>query len=173
MILGERAWEPVGLLPRLYDADRILVTASESAGWNPLAGALLPRVFPRVLLCAAAERIPRPLWNSITYPDHAIISYEVSKHTRNVAFIPDALWHYENASLVELFRKHFRYGRDAARLAYHEEYGNLVRRREKGRGGPPPGLWSQWVQAELLMSLKGSAYALGYLLSSQSGIPLS
>lgn len=164
LYLEERSLETRTLVQRLFDADRRLIQGQVALHSDPLKGVLLGRFFRRDLLIEAAQRIPpEVVENAVTF-DHEIINYEYLKLSQRVALLPEAVWHYEPETIVELWRKNFRYGKAArtmSRLGYYAELRGGKARLRLGAWKPQFLEWG--LQSTLLLVLKAPALLAGYV----------
>lgn len=158
----ERAYECRNWVQRLFDADRRLVHSLKEYQLDPLEGTLLARFYRRDILRGAFEAIPKKLIPLVIAHDHAIIYYEACRISPIVGVLPNAIFHIEPPSLIDVWRKNYRYGkstRDLERTGYYIE---LIRRKTRFRKGAfSKRMFSYGIQSSFLLFLKGIAYQAG------------
>jgi len=161
LCLEEHTYEPIGWIPKLFEADRKLIHKFSDKHLDPLEGALLARVYKRDILDVAFRNIPKILFPFVVAHDHAIIYYEACKASRRIGIVPNAVFHIEPCNLLELIRKNYRYGFSAYQLDKIGYYKELIRKKVRFRKC----LFNDWklgLQSFLLLSIKGFGYYLGY-----------
>ncbi|MBS7622440.1 glycosyltransferase family 2 protein [Candidatus Bathyarchaeota archaeon] len=165
LCLEERAYECRNWLQRLFDADRHLVHSLRRCQLDPLEGTLMARFYRRDILCKAFRAIPEKLMPLVVAHDHAILYYEACRISHMVGILPRAVSHIEPTSLIDLWRKNYRYGKSTRDLEKTGYYIELIRRKTRFRkGGFTKKTFSYWIQSSLLLVLKGLAYQAGYRL---------
>jgi glycosyltransferase involved in cell wall biosynthesis len=162
VVLGERVWAPRSLVDRLSDWDKQLLAMDVKTQLNPRRGVLLARVYRREVLEAGFAAIPPSLDDTCIAHDHAIIYFECFKESSKVGYVPDAVWHIEPSSLLQLWRKNYRYGWSTRNLLAMGVYRDLIRDKTRRReivNAAPIGLR---VASLGFLSLKALAYFSGY-----------
>jgi glycosyltransferase involved in cell wall biosynthesis len=163
--LEEISYHSRTLIEKLFAADRRLVFSEIQMQLDPVYGTLLARFFKRNLLSQALEAIPRALLPFVIAMDHEIIYYEAWKLSRNVGVLPIAVYHNETATLLELWRKNFRYGRSTKPLLANGYYNDFIRKRTRRFRNTSKGIiTADRFMSSLLLSLKAPAYLLGQCL---------
>ena len=163
LCLEEHSYKPESWIQYLFAADRRLIHNLAKVHLDPLEGVLLARFYKRGVLEKAFEAIPRELIPIVVAHDHAIIYYEAYRVTQNVGVLPNAVWHIEPASLVELWKKNYRYGKTTKELINMGFYQNLLEKKVRFRKGTlNQGNLKDGVLSNFLLALKGIAYKMGY-----------
>lgn len=163
LCLEESCYELRNWIQKLFEADRRLIHKFSSHNLDPLYGMLLPRFFKREILERAFEAIPKQLMPIVTNHDHAIINFEARKVSSNVGILSSALKHIEPDSLIGLWKKQYRYGKNTRMLLNTGLYRDIVMSRSLGRKG----MFSRNRLAPrvlLMLALKFPLYFLGYML---------
>lgn len=158
----EAAFQPRTLLEKLFDADRKFVQQLPELHFDPLEGVMLARFYRASVLQEAFQKIPIDRLHDVVAHDHAIIYYEAYRQTSKVGFLSQAVLHDEPSSLVELWRKNYRYGRTTKELLKSNLYVELLKRKTRLRKGAS--ISSLWFQSTLLLFLKGVPYFIGLYL---------
>lgn len=158
LCLEEHTYEPKTWIQKLFDADR-RSTAKLGIHLDPNDGTALARFYERSLLIKAFEVIPKDLFPTVVIQDHTIIYYEAYKINPKVAVLPNAIWHIEPSSLIELWRKYHRYGKSTRQLFNSGFYQNLALKENKFRKKT---FWRSKSKTHLLLMLKTLAYQIGY-----------
>ena len=165
LCLEEISYHSRTLIEKLFAADRRLVFSEIQLQLDPVYGTLLARFFKRNLLSKALEAIPKALLPFVVAMDHEIIYYEAWKLSRNVGVLPTAVYHNETATLLELWRKNFRYGKSTKPLLANGYYNDFVRKRTRRFRNTSKGIiTADRFMSSLLLSLKAPAYLLGQCL---------
>lgn len=164
LILEERVHAPRSLAQRLLALDKRLINARPVI--DPLRGVMLPRVFRRWLLQAASTGIPRPVVQSVSGQDHAILFAEAWSHSQRVGILHDAVEHSEAPRIADLVRKGFRWGYTSVVLDRHAtgatKYRRLVASKMRMRPGTlRPGLVRESFGSLCVLALKGVPYLAG------------
>jgi hypothetical protein len=129
---------------------------------DPVYGTLLPRFFKRNLLDQAFEAIPNALLPFVVFRDHEIIYYEAWKLSTKVGVLPTGVYHNETATLFELWRKNFRWGRSTKTLLANGYYNDMIRKKTRFRKVSTGRIiTADRFMSSLLLSLKAPAYFLG------------
>lgn len=155
MWLYERSYNTNKFLPRLYDADRVLVQD------NLNEDVVLPRLYARDMLDMMMALIPKgAVKNSVSH-DHLIIWKEFQNCNPKVGKVGNAVFHIEPDSLTKMFKKQYRYGVTARKLVESGDYNDLVKTRHSFRRfyWKSPGLSTK---AFVLRVLRGVPYIIGY-----------
>jgi glycosyltransferase involved in cell wall biosynthesis len=158
--LGETAYNPQTLIEKLFVADRNLVNRFSDMHLDPIAGVMLPRFYKKSILWSAFEKIPIDKLHDVVAHDHAIIYYEAYRQSKSVGIIPKAVMHKEPATLMELWRKNYRYGITTRELLDANLYTDLLKKKTRFRRGSS--LFDcESLQSILLLLLKGIPYIMG------------
>jgi glycosyltransferase involved in cell wall biosynthesis len=161
LCLGEMSHTFHTLIQKMFEADRRIVHSEAHIQIHPVYGTLLARFYKRPLLDRAFEAIPRQLLPYVLAHDHAIIYYEACKLSDRVKILPNALYHHEPATLLELWKKNFRYGRSTRALMANGYYKDLIIRKTRPRKTSTRKITRDKLLSSLLLSLKAPAYFLG------------
>ncbi|MEM3490366.1 MAG: glycosyltransferase family 2 protein [Candidatus Bathyarchaeia archaeon] len=161
LCLEEHSYKPKTWIQRLFEADRCLVHNLANIHLDPLEGVLLARFYKRGILERAFEAIPKEIMPVVVAHDHAIIYYEAYKVSQKVGILPNAVWHIEPASLVELWKKNYRYGRTTKELLKTGFYQDLLKKKVRFRKAALKD-WKLGLQSYLLLLIKGIGYYTGY-----------
>jgi hypothetical protein len=145
----------------MFEADRRMIHNEAHIQLHPIYGTLLARFYKRSLLDRAFEAIPKPLLTSVVAHDHAIIYYEAWKLSDRVILLPTVVYHNEPATVLELWKKNFRYGRSTRALVANGYYNDFIRRKTRLRKTGTRKITSDKLLSSLLLSLKAPAYLLG------------
>lgn len=165
LCLEEFTYKPVTWIQKLFDANRRLVHSMFKIHLDPIEGVLLARFYKRSILEGAFKAIPKSIIPIVVAHDHAIIYYEAYKISNKVGLLPKVVWHIEPATLVELWRKNYRYGKSTKELLRAGYYRDLVRKKVRFRKGALDFKYIKYgLQSYLLLVLKGIAYQIGYQL---------
>jgi glycosyltransferase involved in cell wall biosynthesis len=162
LCLEESTYEANTWVRRLFEADRKLVFKASNIHIDPVEGVLLARFYKRKILEQAFREIPQKLLPEVVSHDHALIYYEAYKISQKVGILPNAVWHIEPASLAELWKKNFRYGRSTYDITRTDCYKDLLARKVRFRKAASTDL-SMGFQSYILSVLKGVPYYLGYV----------
>jgi glycosyltransferase involved in cell wall biosynthesis len=161
LCLGETSYAYNTLIQKMFEADRRMIHNEAHIQLHPVYGTLLARFYKRNLLEHAFEAIPKPLLPSVVAHDHAIIYYEAWKISDRVKILPNAVYHNEPATVLELWKKNFRYGRSTRALMSNGYYNNFIRSKTRPRKTDTRKLTKDKLLSSLLLSLKAPAYLLG------------
>jgi glycosyltransferase involved in cell wall biosynthesis len=166
MCLGETAYNPQTFLEKLFVADRNLVNRFSDMHLDPIAGVMLPRFYKKSILWSAFERIPIDKLHDVVAHDHAIIYYEAYQQSKSVGIVPKAVMHKEPATLMDLWRKNYRYGITTRELLDANLYTDLLKKKTRFRRGSSLFDYESF-QSFVLLLLKGIPYMLGLKLGGQ------
>lgn len=161
LVFEEHSYEPKTWVQRKLQAQRKASHASAN-GLDPQwrgRGGLLARFYRRGLLEKAFERIPRDLLPIVAAHDHAIIHQEAYNLSSRVGILTNAVWHIEPASLFELAKKSYKWGKTTKPLAKTGYYKEILRRASLNPAHIKPAVQSQTF---LLGAVQGIAYRIGY-----------
>jgi glycosyltransferase involved in cell wall biosynthesis len=165
LCLEEASYHNRTLIEKMFEADRRFVHRELKLQMDPIYGTLLARFFKRNLLDQAFEAIPKALLHFVVAMDHEIIYYEAWKLSTKVGVLPTAIYHNETATLLELWRKNFRYGRSTKPLLANGYYNDFVKKRTwRFRNTSTGIITADRFMSSLLLSLKAPAYLLGQCL---------
>jgi glycosyltransferase involved in cell wall biosynthesis len=163
LFLEEMSYQGKTFVEKLYEADRRLIQKEFEAQQNPLHGAIAPRFYRQDILRKAFSHIPEQVLPFAVAREDAIIYYEAWKISNKVATIPNALWHVEARSLVEVWKKNFFYGRSSKKLLESGYYEELVRKKIRFRKTEVK-ISKDKLLSLFLSLLKGPPYFLGLYL---------
>jgi len=161
LCLGEMSYTSNTLIQKMFDADRRMIHNQAHIQLHPIYGTLLARFYKGDLLGRAFESVPRSLLPSVVAHDHAIIYYEAWKLSDRVKILPNAVYHNEPATVLDLWKKNFRYGRSTKVLMENGYYNDLIRMKTHLRKTDTRRITSDKLLSSLLLSLKAPAYLLG------------
>ncbi|MGC9105611.1 MAG: glycosyltransferase [Thermoprotei archaeon] len=149
-----------GVVHKLMSMDREIVHKKWAENLSVTKGGIIPRMYDRQLLLKAYEMIPEVLRNKLNAFEDSVIYYNVMKLYRGkVQFIPDAVYHIEDDSLLQFVKKWYRYGKNAKLLRGTEYERFIYERRSR------PGLTLiEKIKLLPLTLIKGVPFALGYYL---------
>jgi glycosyltransferase involved in cell wall biosynthesis len=165
LCLEEASYHHRTFIEKLFEADRRLIHREIQVQINPIYGALLARFYKGNLLRQAFEAIPKALLPFVVAHDHAIIYYEAWKLSTKVGILQTAVYHDEPITLLELWRKNFRYGRSTKPLLANGYYNDFVKKRTRRlRNSSTRIITADRFMSSLLLSLKAPAYLLGQYL---------
>jgi glycosyltransferase involved in cell wall biosynthesis len=136
MWLYERSFNNYDWVPRLYDADRIIVQEHYEEN------VVLPRVWRKSILLKAMESIPTSIFSFCYSHDHLIIFNEFLKYSQNDdehlcrigSMNAPAVWHMEPDNLIKIWKKQFNYGKTTRKLIAKQVYLPLINTRHSFRG---------------------------------------
>lgn len=148
-----------GIVHRLMSMDRKIYYEHWKENFDVLLGGIIPRVYKRELLLGVYEKIPHSLIDKIDIFEDSIIYYEAFKQSydKETQFIPNAVYHIEDDTLLHFMKKWYGYGKNA-KLLKSTEYVKLVYSR-KGRKGAT---LSGRIQLLPVFLVKAIPFALGY-----------
>ena len=161
LCLEETSYACNTLLQKMFEADRRVIHNNAHIHLDPIYGALLARFYKRSLLESAFEAIPKSLLPSVVIHDHAIIYYEARKLSSRVNILSNAVCHNEPVTILDLWKKNFRYGRSTKEILTNGRYNHLVRNKECLRKTATRKMTKDKLLSSLLLSLKAPAYLLG------------
>jgi glycosyltransferase involved in cell wall biosynthesis len=164
LCLEETSYHSRTLIEKMFEADRRLINRELQLQIDPTYGTLLPRFFKGNLLEQAFEAIPKALLSFAIAHDHAIIYYEAWKLSTKVGVLPTGVYHNEPTTLLELWRKNFRYGRSTKALLANGYYNDFIRKKTRFRKANTGTITADRFMSSLLLSLKAPAYLLGMCL---------
>ena len=164
LCLEEMSYQTRTFIEKMFEADRKLVHGGIQKQLDPIYGTLLARFYKRNLLKQAFEAIPKTFLAFVVAHDHAIIYYEAWKLSTKVAVLRTALYHNEPTTLLELWRKNFRYGRSTKALLANGYYNDFIRKKTRFRNTNTGIITADRFMSSLLLSLKAPAYLLGQYL---------
>lgn len=149
-----------GLVAAANKWDRDQVEHDWQSNMDPLSGPIRPRLYERKLLISALERIPDSLRDlkPAPYSEDSLIFLNSGLKPEAVGYVPRAITHLENHSILKYASKWFNYGR-SARVYRGTEFEALVWRR--GRRVLSP---SGRIRTYPALVLKGVPFFLGYHL---------
>lgn len=160
LILEENSYRPRTITQILFSLDRRHVHRTRDA--HPLHGVLLARMYRREILDKAFQairkRLPQQLMYRLVSQDHALIYYEAYRHAKHIGIIPNAVYHIEPATLAQLVRKFYRYGRTEQNLAKY--YPELAQGKKTPRKPAPT---PEYIASLTLWLLKAIPYTIGLL----------
>jgi len=151
-----------GIVSKMLGIDRKLTQKAYKNNLIPIKGGIIPRMYERELLLKAYENIQQALGSDVAvqYLEDSIIYYNVmKKYEGRVQFIPDAVYHLENDTLLSFMKKWYKYGR-SSKLLRDTEYERFIHARRTR-----PGLsFIEKLELLPLTLIKGIPFALGYYL---------
>lgn len=162
LCLEEMSYTSNTLIQKMIEADRRMIHNYAHIQLDPVRGTLLARFYKKSLLERAFEAIPKPLLPSVVHLDHAITYYEAWKLSDRVKILPNAVYHNEEATVLELWKKYFRYGRSTRALMANGYYNDFIRKKTHLRKiGTRKITSDKLLSSLLLLSLKAPPYLLG------------
>jgi glycosyltransferase involved in cell wall biosynthesis len=162
LCLEEMSYISNTLIQKMIEADRRMIHNYAHIQLDPVHGTLLARFYKKSLLERAFEAIPKPLLPSVVHLDHAITYYEAWKLSDRVKILPNAVYHNEEATILELWKKYFRYGRSTRALMANGYYNEFLRKKTHLRKtGARKITTDKLLSSLLLISLKAPPYLLG------------
>jgi hypothetical protein len=148
-------------IQKLFEADRRLIHKNSIIQTDPIHGAMLPRFYKRHILDGAFRSIPESLFPYAVSFDVEIIYYEASRLSNKVAVVTHAVRHNEPSNLGELWRKNFRYGKNAKRLLRTGYYKELLRHKTYNLRRTNSRLSKDKILSSMLLLLKAPPYLAG------------
>jgi cellulose synthase/poly-beta-1,6-N-acetylglucosamine synthase-like glycosyltransferase len=163
LVLAEASCPPSTWISALFASDKRLLHHLSSHHLSPQSGSLIPRVFRKAVLLRALDSIPDRVRRVAVAQDHAIIWSEVGKLTTSVGIVPDAVLHEEMTTLVEVWRKYFRWGAGLPSLfETAPEYRLLTHRSMRARLHRGDAATSDYLRSMALLAIKTVPYGLGF-----------
>jgi glycosyltransferase involved in cell wall biosynthesis len=159
MWLYERAYNRNKWVPRLYDADRVIV--QEYLGED----VVLPRFWKRDLLLKAMKNIPTSIFPFCYSHDHLFIFKEFQKISMNIGHVgtqeEPAVEHNEPDSLKNIWKKQYTYGITTRQLKDKGVYPELIKTRHSFRKFH---IRRPWLSTKVffLRVFRGVPYMWGY-----------
>ena len=149
-----------GLVYKIMSIDREITHRKWRENLDVIRGGIIPRMYDRQLLLKAYENIPANLRDKLNAFEDSVIYYEVSKlYKGKIQFIPNAVYHIEDDSLLHFMKKWYKYGKNA-KLLKGTEYEAFIKLRRSR-----PGLSvSEKIKLLLPTLIKGIPFAIGYYL---------
>jgi len=133
---------------------------------DPLNGIALPRYFKSEILSKAFSSAKEKLGDKfyeVVFRDHDIIFYESSKVSKSIYAVNGPLIsHFGDASLSDIIRKYYRYGK-SARLLKNSPYSDFLAKKRVTRRICKGSFWERKT-LYLLYLARGIPYLLGYYL---------
>ena len=118
-------------------------------------------------LLKAFENIPKDIVPIVGGQDHAIIYLEAFRVSNKVGFLPNAVYHIEPNSMIQLIKKNYRWGKTSRGFVKMGYYQNLIRKKVRFRKGAIKSNNIRLIlQSYMLLILKGIPYKLGYWLEN-------
>ena len=147
-----------GIVNKIMSMDREITHRKWRENLDVTRGGIIPRMYDRQLLLKAYENIPVNLRDKLNAFEDSIIYYEVSKlYKGKVQFIPNAVYHIEDDSLLHFMKKWYKYGKNA-KLLKGTEYEVFI----KGRKVRPGLSIAEKVKLLIPTLVKGIPFAIGY-----------
>ncbi len=168
LIIGENEVGS-GLIPKIYNLERKGMSKVPTNNLNPYTlRSILPRVYKSNLLKLARANIIKNLGDKMISRvwtlDQEIIYFEVFQLSRNVEFIRSAeIQHTPEESIVELWKKYFKYGRGQKALK-NTAYSTMTTMHGRTRNGLP--IFSRLLSVPSMI-LRAPPYILGYINGDQ------
>lgn len=159
MWLYERAYNRNKWVPRLYDADRIIVQEYLKED------VVLPRFWKRDLLVKAMDNIPKSIFPFCYSHDHLFIFKEFQIISTNIgsvgSFKEPAVEHNEPDSLKNIWKKQYVYGITTRQLKDKGVYPELIKTRHSFRKFH---ILRPWLSTKVffLRVFRGVPYMWGY-----------
>jgi glycosyltransferase involved in cell wall biosynthesis len=160
LCLEEMSYRAKTMIEKMFEADRKLIQQDADLQLDPVFGTLLPRFFRRDLLIKAYEAIPKSHFPVVIAQDHAILYYEAWKLSKRIAIVPHSIWHNEPATLRDLWKKNFRYGRSTKTLFELGHYNDFWKRKTRLRKTKKH-ISRNKVLSSALLLLKAPPYLIG------------
>jgi hypothetical protein len=160
LCLEEMTYNPKTMVEKMFEADRRLIHEQADLQLDPLYGAMAPRFYRRTILEKVFATVPEEILPFIVAGEDAIVYYEASKLSNKVGIVPNALWHKEPGSLIELWHKNRRYGKSARQMVRTGHYSSLFRTKQRLRKSR--GLSKNKIISSVLLLLKAPAYIVGF-----------
>jgi glycosyltransferase involved in cell wall biosynthesis len=110
LIIGESSYKPKGFTQRSISNQR---KAIEKAGINGDYMHMYPRFFRREVLQKAYAMIPEEMVPKISALDDSYLFDKLTKVTKRIGFVPDAVMHHEEENMIELMRHWYRIGKSS------------------------------------------------------------
>lgn len=161
LCLEEMTFMAKTFVEKLFEADRKILHHESEIQLNPIYGTLLARFYKRDLLEKAFSSIPETLFPFAVSNDHAIIYYEAWKLSNKVAIVPNAVWHKEPMTVMELWKKNFRYGKSTKELLERGYYKNFVKKKAFRFRETKSKISKDKFLSSILLLLKAPAYLIG------------
>ena len=162
IILEENSYKPKTILQWLFYLDRRHV--HNIRDYHPNHGVLLARMYKRDILDKAFDnirnRLPLQTMYKLVSQDHAIIYYESWKYIGKISILRNAVYHIEPATLAQVLKKFYRYGR--TELDTSKYYPELLRGKRSPR---KPSLAPEAAASLALWLLKAIPYGVGRFIS--------
>jgi glycosyltransferase involved in cell wall biosynthesis len=159
MWLYERAYNRYKWVPRLYDADRIIVQE------NLKEDVVLPRFWKKDLLIKAMDNIPTTIFPFCYSHDHLFIFKEFQKISINIGSVgtyeEPAVEHHEPDSLKNIWKKQYVYGITTRQLKEKGVYPELIKTRHSFRRFHFKRPWLS-TKVFFLRVFRGVPYMWGY-----------
>jgi len=161
--LEEFTYDPKSFLEKLFDADRKLTQKYYKRFIEAYGGVLLARFYRKNILMKGMNKIPKESLPICAAHDHAIIYYEVSKFSKNIGKLPNAVWHMEPSNIIWFWKKTYRWGKTTKDLTKRGIYTNLIQSKMHFRKFYFQD-FSLSLKSLILRILRGTPYMLGYIL---------
>ncbi len=141
-----------GIVAKLINVDREITHMKFNENLKA-GGGVIPRVYKKDVILNAYEKVPERLKKLSAFEDSFI--YYLSQ-VKEPKFIPNAVYHIEDDSVIEFIKKWYNYGRNA-KLIKGTDYEFLINR--KGRPGTT---YAEKIKLLPITLVKGVPFALGY-----------
>jgi glycosyltransferase involved in cell wall biosynthesis len=161
LCLEEMTFTAKTFVEKLFEADRKIIHEECEIQLHPVYGTLLARFYKKDLLEEAFKSIPETLFPFVVFHDHAIIYYEAWRLSNKVTIVPNAVWHKEAMSIIELWKKNFRYGRSTKELLKRGHYKNFVKKKTFRFRQTRSKVSKDKFLSSFLLLLKAPAYLIG------------
>jgi glycosyltransferase involved in cell wall biosynthesis len=109
VVLGERAYRPSTWVQRELDRQRVFFETGAMNGGEGFH--VYPRFFRRDLLEQACSRIPQSIVHTMGCYEDSLLYSRLREISNDSVIVPDAVWHNEEESALELYRHHRSFGR--------------------------------------------------------------
>jgi len=160
-VLEEGTYNPTTWVHRLTAEDKKNTHIAREL--DPSKGVLMPRAFRIGLLREAFAKIPPDLLEYVTVQDHAIMYYECWKLSRDIGYIPNAMFHMDPGTLKEIYHHYFRWGQTAedSLKALPEEYNKMFEGKLKNRVKLKNFFSIRFLKTLPIIFMKGFGYTCG------------
>ena len=147
-----------GIMATLNGIEKRELQRNWRAHVDPFGGSLRPRFYQRKVLCEALKSIPNEIRSirPCPYSEDTLIFVEASRRVNGLGFVPDAVSHQEEQSILRYARKWYAYGK-AARSYRGGPYERLVFDRGRRRVRNPGS-----VAGLLCLAIRLGPFVLGY-----------
>jgi glycosyltransferase involved in cell wall biosynthesis len=110
LIIGEASYHPKGFTQRSISRQR---KAIEEEGIKGGYMHMYPRFFRRETITAAYDLIPPDMLAKVQNLEDSYLFEKLTRVSRRIGFVPDAVMHHEEENMMELMRHWYRIGRNS------------------------------------------------------------